>query len=175
MAVLYTFRAPSLGRHVHREFMRSAWLDVTPIIPATACHQRNYVERYSRYKLLIVAGNKVVVIHRSLGRYGGNRVVVKVCPEGCTKKHEVLKSHGHVLQAMEEMRIAALLCHFVHPMLKANEIFGSFHETAKVVNSLSGETLCIPVCGSTNCQLEFERSQIFLQVYKIVVVKFMVS
>jgi predicted transcriptional regulator len=37
---------------------------------------------------------------------------------------------------------------------------GSFHETAKVVNSLSGETLCIPVCGSTNCQLEFERSRI---------------
>ncbi len=49
MAVLYTFREPSLGRQVHREFMRSAWLDVTPIIPATACHQRNYVERYSRY------------------------------------------------------------------------------------------------------------------------------
>src|SRR5713101_9531930 len=48
MAVLWTFRAPSLGRHVHREFMRSALLDVTPIIPATACHQRNYVERYSR-------------------------------------------------------------------------------------------------------------------------------
>jgi hypothetical protein len=48
MAVLDTFRAPSLDRHVHREFMRSAWLDVIPIIPATACHQRNYVERYSR-------------------------------------------------------------------------------------------------------------------------------
>src|SRR6267378_1874333 len=30
--------------------MRSAWLDVTLIIPATACHQRIYVERYSRYK-----------------------------------------------------------------------------------------------------------------------------
>ena len=48
MAVLYTFREPSLGRHVHRELLRSAVLDVTPIIPATACHQRNYVERYSR-------------------------------------------------------------------------------------------------------------------------------
>jgi hypothetical protein len=48
MAVLYTFREPSLCRHVHRKFMRSAWLDLTPIIPATACHQRNYVERYSR-------------------------------------------------------------------------------------------------------------------------------
>jgi hypothetical protein len=49
-AVLSTFREPSLGRHVHRELMRSAMLDVTPIIPTTACHQRNYVERYSRYK-----------------------------------------------------------------------------------------------------------------------------
>src|SRR5713101_5933255 len=48
MAVLYTFRESSLCRQVHREFMRSALLDVTPIIPATACHQRNYVERYSR-------------------------------------------------------------------------------------------------------------------------------
>src|SRR5712691_4519267 len=52
MAVLYTFREPSLCRHVHRELMRSALLDLTPIIPATACHQRNYVERYSRYKAL---------------------------------------------------------------------------------------------------------------------------
>jgi hypothetical protein len=24
-------------------------LDLTPIMSATACHQRNYVERYSRY------------------------------------------------------------------------------------------------------------------------------
>ena len=48
MAVLSTFRAPSRCRHVHREFLRSAWLDVPPIIPATAYHQRNYVERYSR-------------------------------------------------------------------------------------------------------------------------------
>ena len=30
MAVLWTFREPSLGRHVHREFMRSVLLDVTP-------------------------------------------------------------------------------------------------------------------------------------------------
>ena len=49
MAVLYTFRAPSLCRHVHRELLRSVLLDLTPIISATACHQRNYVERYSRY------------------------------------------------------------------------------------------------------------------------------
>jgi hypothetical protein len=30
--------------------LRSVLLDVTPIIAATACHQRNYVKRYSRYK-----------------------------------------------------------------------------------------------------------------------------
>src|SRR5438552_1933473 len=49
MAVLCTFREPSLCRHVHCEFMRNALLDLTPIIPATACHQRNDVETYSRY------------------------------------------------------------------------------------------------------------------------------
>src|SRR5712691_6873821 len=48
MAVLCTFREPSLCRHVHRELMRNAVLDVTPIILTIACHQRNYVERYSR-------------------------------------------------------------------------------------------------------------------------------
>src|SRR5207249_2649831 len=48
MAVLSTFREPSLCRHGHRELLRSVLLDVTPIIAATACHQRNYVERYSR-------------------------------------------------------------------------------------------------------------------------------
>ena len=48
MAVWWTFRAPSLGRQAHRELLRCVWLDVPPIMPATACHQRNYVERYSR-------------------------------------------------------------------------------------------------------------------------------
>ena len=38
MAVLETFREPSLGRHVHRELLRSVLLDLTPIIAATACH-----------------------------------------------------------------------------------------------------------------------------------------
>src|SRR4029453_12246119 len=52
MVVLSPFRAPSLCRHVHRELLRSVLLDVTPIIAATACHQRNYVERYSRYNAL---------------------------------------------------------------------------------------------------------------------------
>ena len=50
MAVFCTFRKPSLCRQVHREFMRSALLDLTPIVPAIAYHQRNYVETYSRYR-----------------------------------------------------------------------------------------------------------------------------
>jgi hypothetical protein len=41
-AVLWTCRAPSLGRHVHCELMRSALLDLTPIMSATACHRVSY-------------------------------------------------------------------------------------------------------------------------------------
>src|SRR5437899_1650110 len=52
IAVLWTFREPSLGRHVRRELLRNALLDCTPIIPATACHQRNDVETYSRFRLV---------------------------------------------------------------------------------------------------------------------------
>ena len=68
MAVLWTFREPSLCRHVHRELLRSVLLDVTPIIAATACHQRNYVERYSRYNLRRKSstqrsGNSRVCVH----------------------------------------------------------------------------------------------------------------
>src|SRR5262249_19601559 len=48
MAGLSPFRAPSLGRHVHRALLRSVLLDLIPIMAATACHQSNYVERYSR-------------------------------------------------------------------------------------------------------------------------------
>jgi len=54
MAVLWTFREPSPCRQVHRELMRNALLKFAPIIPATACHQRNYVERYSRYRIGIL-------------------------------------------------------------------------------------------------------------------------
>jgi len=52
MVVLWTFREFSLCRHVRRELLRNAWLDFTPIIPVTTCHQRNYVETYSRLRLL---------------------------------------------------------------------------------------------------------------------------
>jgi hypothetical protein len=39
MAVWWTFREPSLCRHVHRELLRSVLLDLTRIIAATACHK----------------------------------------------------------------------------------------------------------------------------------------
>src|SRR5262249_59412387 len=51
MAVLETCREPSLGRHVRRELLRNAWLAFTPILPATARHQRHYLETDSRYML----------------------------------------------------------------------------------------------------------------------------
>ena len=51
MAVLSPFRAPSLGRHVHRALWRSVLLVVTPIIPTTTCNQRKYAARYSRYNM----------------------------------------------------------------------------------------------------------------------------
>ena len=49
-AVWSTCHALSLCRHVHHACMRSAVLDLIPLIAATACHQSNDVERYSRDK-----------------------------------------------------------------------------------------------------------------------------
>jgi len=51
MAALWTFRTPALGRHVHRAFLRSVVLEVTPRRAATACHQSNHVERYRRFSV----------------------------------------------------------------------------------------------------------------------------
>src|SRR5215211_4015261 len=48
MMRLHPFGEPSLCHHVSRELMRNPLLDLTPIILATACHQRNCVETYSR-------------------------------------------------------------------------------------------------------------------------------
>ena len=56
VAVLSTFRAPFLCSHVSRELLRSALLDLTPIISATACHQRDYVARYSRFMIKAYKG-----------------------------------------------------------------------------------------------------------------------
>jgi hypothetical protein len=53
MAALCTFRKPSMCRQVHRQCMRNALLDLTPIVPATACHQRNDVETYNRFTALL--------------------------------------------------------------------------------------------------------------------------
>jgi hypothetical protein len=65
MAMLSTLREPSLCRQGHRELLRSVLFDVTPIISATACHQRNCVERYSRYRASITG----ISLPRGLYRY----------------------------------------------------------------------------------------------------------
>jgi hypothetical protein len=72
MAVLSTFRAPARCRQGHCELLRSAWLDVTPIIPAvTACHQRNYVERYSRFRGSLALAERDVLCTAASGRAPG--------------------------------------------------------------------------------------------------------
>jgi hypothetical protein len=48
IAVLCPFWRPSIGRPVHRELMRNELCNLTTIVLATACHQRNYVKPYSR-------------------------------------------------------------------------------------------------------------------------------
>ena len=55
MAVLSTFRAPSLCRQVHRELMRSALLDLTPIVPINSYHKENYIETYLGFHLPLPA------------------------------------------------------------------------------------------------------------------------
>jgi hypothetical protein len=42
MAVLWTFRRPSMCRPVHRQLMRNAVLDLTTIVPATPCNKRSH-------------------------------------------------------------------------------------------------------------------------------------
>src|SRR6266446_710722 len=49
MAVFCPFRRPSTRRPVHRQLLRNELLDLSPSVPITTCHQRNYVETYSRY------------------------------------------------------------------------------------------------------------------------------
>jgi len=58
--VVYIPRALSVSP-CGREFMRNALLAFTPIIPATACHQRNYFETYSRSKLVCLKSMTVYV------------------------------------------------------------------------------------------------------------------
>ena len=40
---------------MRRELLRNAWLAFTPILPATACHQRHYLETDSRYSAYIAS------------------------------------------------------------------------------------------------------------------------
>jgi hypothetical protein len=49
MPALCPFRRPFMGRPVPCQLMRNALLDLTTIVPATACHRRSYAERYSRF------------------------------------------------------------------------------------------------------------------------------
>ena len=49
MAVLWTFREPTMCRHVHRRFMRNELHNFTTIVPVTVYHQGSYVETYSRF------------------------------------------------------------------------------------------------------------------------------
>ena len=60
MAVLCTFRKLSMCRQGHRPLMRNKLLDLTPMVPATTYHQRNYVETYSRS--MTERGKDVLVI-----------------------------------------------------------------------------------------------------------------
>ena len=79
MAVLWTFCEPSLYRHVRREFMRNAMLDFAPIIPATACHQRNYLETYSRFILPPRITGQLV--YRTIPARGLHHHLLR--PDGC--------------------------------------------------------------------------------------------
>ena len=67
MAVLSTLREPSLGRHEHRAFLRSAVLDGPPLIPATACHQSNDVETYRRFSAVEYPGAAVEASRAAVG------------------------------------------------------------------------------------------------------------
>src|SRR5215470_9046175 len=59
MAMLCLFHRSSMCRPGHCALMRSELLDLTTIISATACHQSNYVEPYSRFTL------DMVILHRN--------------------------------------------------------------------------------------------------------------
>lgn len=66
MVVLWLFRTPSIDRSAHRQFPRNGWLDLLTILSVTACHQRNYVEAYSKStgKPLLLSGKNLDVYLR---------------------------------------------------------------------------------------------------------------
>jgi hypothetical protein len=66
MAVLWPVREPSLGRQVHRELLRNAWRDFALRIPATACHQRNYVgHTVGLESISVIVGNYRTLMSRA--------------------------------------------------------------------------------------------------------------
>src|SRR3989442_6206640 len=70
---LALFFARLLSGSLHRALLRNAVLNVTPIIPATACHQRNYVERYSRFKRCTFKRRAMTLCGIFLSRYSRMR------------------------------------------------------------------------------------------------------
>src|SRR2546425_8321706 len=64
--VLWTFRRPFMGRPVPRQLLRNALLDLTTIVPATACHRRSYAERYSRCMGMNTSGDPRIRRHGHL-------------------------------------------------------------------------------------------------------------
>ena len=60
--VLCTFRRPFMGRPVPRQLMRNALLDLTTIVPATACQRRSYADRYSRYRAIRASDQLVLYL-----------------------------------------------------------------------------------------------------------------
>jgi hypothetical protein len=94
MAVWDRFCKPLLRRPVHRALLRSVWLAVPPMISATACLQRNYVERYSRFM-------RVNKVHLRYLLQGEKADVSRFITEPqCAPRHGRQKGHGHRLPPM---------------------------------------------------------------------------
>ena len=69
LAVWCPFCRSSMGRYVHCELTRNELLDLTTIVSATACHQKNYVGTYSRSKLFVEINRCFLAISNSLSRF----------------------------------------------------------------------------------------------------------
>ena len=67
--VVYVLRALSVSPRAPRIHAQRG-LDFTPIIPATACKQRNYVERYNRFNGIVSKGTSEPVDRLTL--FGGS-------------------------------------------------------------------------------------------------------
>jgi DDE domain len=101
MAVLCLCSRSSMYRHVHRQCMRNALHNLTTIVPATTCHQRNYLETYSRFtdklKSYRVAKREILpgLEHRQQ-QYWNNRAENSHKPtRQRERRRQRLKSSGH--------------------------------------------------------------------------------